>query len=169
MIFRAQSRVLATLLVILLPVFARAEPVVVGWIETVRVYPAELLFLAKFDTGARTTSINAQNIEEFAKDGVPWVRFDIVNRNQDRVTLELPRAGEVIIKEHGGRKVQRPVVTLGICVRHIYKETEVSLVDREGFLYPLLIGRKYMKKDFLVDPSSTKDGRPRCPRGADRA
>ena len=147
----------------LLTVAAQAElPERVGWVEMVRINPGKMLFVAKLDTGSKSASINAHNIEYFEKDGQPWVRFDVVNRLKRSMTLELPQVWEVIIKGHEGEKVPRPVVMLGICMGKTYTETLVSLVDRTGFLYPLLVGRNYLGGRFAVDPAQKFTAKPKC-------
>ena len=134
----------------------------VGWVEMVRINPGKMLFVAKLDTGSKSASINAHNIEYFDKDGQPWVRFEVINRLKRTMTLELPQVREVIIKGYEGEKNQRPVVMLGICMGKTYTETLVSLVDRTGFLYPLLVGRNYMGGRFAVDPAQKFTTKPRC-------
>lgn len=134
----------------------------VGWVEMVRINPGKMLFVAKLDTGSKSASINAHNIEYFEKDGQPWVRFEVINRLKRSMTLELPQVREIIIKEHEGLKNQRPVVMLGICLGTYYAETPVSLVDRTGFLYPLLVGRNYLSAHFAVDPAGKFTTKPTC-------
>jgi hypothetical protein len=51
---------------------------------------------------------------------------------------------------------------MGICIGDQYGETDVSLVDRSGFNYSLLIGRKYLKDKFIVDPGETFMSSPQC-------
>ena len=134
----------------------------VGWSERVRIYPGGMLFLAKLDTGARNSSINAKNIREFERDGEPWVRFDVENRSKKSMTIELPQFREAKIKRHFGDRQHRPVVLMGICLDRYYRETQVTLVDREGFLYGLLIGRSYLKHKFVVDSSVQYTTQPEC-------
>ena len=134
----------------------------VGWVEMVRINPGKMLFVAKLDTGSKSASINARNIEYFEKDGQPWVRFEVINRLKRSMTLELPQVREVTIKEHAGEKEKRPVVMLGICMGRIYTETPVSLVNRTGFLYPLLVGRDYLGGRFAIDPAQKFTAKPMC-------
>ena len=54
------------------------------------------------------------------------------------------------------------MVKLGICLGTIYREEEVTLVDRSGFNYQLLIGRNFTRDDFLVDPGKTFTTSPSC-------
>jgi hypothetical protein len=148
--------------------FTHASPVhsgdmnIYGWAEEVIVYPAEMKFRAKLDSGARTSSINAVKIKEFKKDGEEWVRFTIENSADEAHEMELPVERFVRIREHGGTYQRRPVVKMGICMGDLYKETEVNLIDRSNFKYPLLIGRLYMRGDVLIDSDVTKTREPEC-------
>lgn len=139
-----------------------AEKHYIGWIENVTIHPGDLEFKAKMDTGARTSSINARNIEEFSRDGELWVSFDILNKVGQTVRLELPVERQAIIKRHFGKRQKRFVVKMDICLGSVHKTTEVTLVDREGFLYALLIGRSYLKKNFVIDPSEQFTVKPHC-------
>lgn len=134
----------------------------VGWVEMARINPGKMLFVAKLDTGSKTSSINAHNVEYFEKDGQPWVRFEVINRLKRSMTLELPQVRDVTIKRHYGEKEGRSVVMMGICIGKIYTETPVSLVDRTGFLYPLLVGRNYTAGNLAVDPARKFTTRPGC-------
>jgi hypothetical protein len=140
---------------------------VVGWVERARIHPGDMVFLAKLDTGALSSSINARNIELFRKDGKTWVRFEVVNRRGESTKLELPRLRSVRIKNHLGKRHARPVVLLGICLGNSFHETQVSLVDRGSFLYPLLIGRRFLAHGFAVDSSVKFTTPPDCPAPAD--
>jgi hypothetical protein len=134
----------------------------IGWVENVKIYPGGREFKAKIDTGARNSSLHATNIVEFEREGNTWVRFEIIDKKQEHSTIELPLVREATIKRHFGRKQQRHVVVLGICLGKVYKETEVTLVDRGGFLYELLIGRSYLRKNFVVDPAAQFTVDPGC-------
>lgn len=134
----------------------------IGWVEKVKIYPGGIEYKAKIDTGARNPSINARNIVEFERDGQTWVRFDLVSKKQARATLELPQVRQATIKRHFGKEQHRHVVMFGICLAGIYRESEVTLVDRTGFLYDLLLGRNFVKDDFIIDPSESFTSKPNC-------
>ena len=146
-----------------MPLFCTAEEKkIIGWIENVIVMPGNIQFSAKLDTGALTSSINAKNITEFDRDGKRWVKFEIVNNDKENRVIELPLVRTVKIKRHNRKSQERHVVKLGICLENIYKETEVNLVDRDGFIYKLLIGRKFIKDKFIIDPSEHHITLPDC-------
>lgn len=137
--------------------------VVLGWAERAVVFPVGLEFRAKLDSGARTSSIHTTRIREFRRNGQSWVDFTIDNGVGQVADLELPVERFVRIREHGGSYQRRPVVKLEICVDSVFKRAEVNLVDRDGFIYPLLIGRTYLKGDILIDSGVTKTRDPLCP------
>ncbi|MEX0929180.1 MAG: ATP-dependent zinc protease [Balneolales bacterium] len=133
-----------------------------SWKEKVRVYPSGMLFRAKLDSGAKTSSINATSIKEIKRDGDDWVRFTIDNLDGDKDTLELEVVRFVKIKQHEGPSDRRPVVRMGICLGMLYKEVEVNLVDRSKFITGMLIGRTFMEDDVLIDPSTTYSHPAKC-------
>ncbi|GAG98814.1 unnamed protein product, partial [marine sediment metagenome] len=48
------------------------------------------------------------------------------------------------------------------CVANRILDTEVSLIDRSEFTYPLLLGRKALESFALVDPGNTFLSTPEC-------
>jgi hypothetical protein len=70
------------------------------------------------------------------------------------------------IKRHYLKSQQRPVIKLGLCLGTIYKETEVNLVDRSGFQYRMLLGRKFMEGEVIIDPSAKYTVEPECKEAA---
>ncbi len=163
MLLRFPMRLLWLFCAASLPAGGLAMPVV-GWVERVKIYPGEMILKAKLDTGAKTASINARDIETFERKGEDWVRFRIVNRDGNNLVLERPLVRETRIQRHFGKRQRRPVVKLGICVGDLYREVQVNLVNRKGFIYPMLIGRMFMKKQLLVDPSLRYTVAPKCAR-----
>ena len=141
---------------------AAAPKTIVGWIEKVCICPGSCLVRAKLDTGAKNCSLNAPNIAEFQRNGETWVRFDIISKSGEKVTLERKVQRIASIKRQGAIVQRRFAIRLGICLGTLYKEVEVNLVDRSDFLYPLLIGRNFISGDLIVDPSTKFTTRPSC-------
>ena len=143
-----------------------SEKLVVGWVERVRIYPGDFEIHAKIDTGAKTSSLNAPDLKVFTRDGEEWVSFEVTNRGgvTQRFEEKIFRVSK--IRQHGGRIQQRPVVMLGVCVGIVYKMTEVNLIDRKNFNYQMLIGRRLMKDQVIVDPGRTFIVKPQCDRNA---
>lgn len=144
-----------------------SNKVMAGWLEPV--YLSELpqhRIKAKLDTGAKTSSINARDIESFTRNGKPWVRFELVLkgiRGKTRtIALERPRLRSVLIKEHNGKPGKRPVVTLELCFSGTPHQIEFTLADRSEFNYPVLLGRRFLAGIAVVDPQATYVTEPDC-------
>ena len=135
---------------------------VFGRLEIVRIYPGDLRLRARLDTGAKNSSLDAQDITEFERNGERWIRFLVMNHKGERVTLERKVYREVKIKRKRGKPQKRMVIKLGICLGNIFREVEVNLVDRSKFNYPMLIGRSFMENRVVVDPAVKYVTRPSC-------
>ncbi|MGD8724220.1 MAG: RimK/LysX family protein, partial [Desulfobacterales bacterium] len=141
---------------------------VAGWVEYVSLFPGNLKVKAKLDTGARNSSLNANHIEEFERDGATWVRFKLKNWKGRSESFEARIARMAKIKQHDNESATRPVIRLGICLGDVYKKVEVNLEDRSKFNYQMLIGRSYLKDSFLVNASATFTMEPTCQGHIDR-
>ncbi len=162
-------RAIGLCVLLCLPGLATADggKVIAGWVERVVLLPAGHDVKAKLDTGAKTSSLSARDIERFEKDGRRWVRFtlsyeDSFDRKLEQ-QLERPVVRRVRIKEHVGEYNSRPVVKLGLCFDGRRTEAEFSLVDRSNFIYPVLLGRRFLARHAVIDPSQTFQLRKGCP------
>ena len=133
-----------------------------GLIEEVQLVDLKINFLAKTDTGAMTSVINAQGIERFQKNGKDWVRFTIVNKSGTSKRLERPIFRIVDIQRAGAPDEYRPVVLFKMCLGGFMKEAQFALKNRSAMGYPMLIGRRIINKNFLVDPSKKRLTKPTC-------
>lgn len=146
------------------PVSMAGEKLILGWVEKV-VIPAEaaLTLEAKLDTGADTSSLDAKVLKRFRRDGKHWLRFSVLDpATKERVILERPYLRGVRIKRHDGKHQRREVADLAICLGDRLHTIEVTLINREQFEYPLLLGRSALKGFALVDPGLKLTQNPRC-------
>ncbi len=129
---------------------------IIGEIEPVRFPPMKGALLARIDTGAAGSSINAQNIQSFEREGKKWISFDIVNSETgEKYHFEKRLYKQITIKRQL-KNEDRYVVMMMI---HIGKEKlniPFSLANRERFDYPVLIGRNIIKGRAIVDPSLSR-------------
>ena len=56
---------------------ATPEPEVMGFVEWVVMGETGIRLKARLDTGAKTSSLHAVNVEPFEKDNEEWVRFQL--------------------------------------------------------------------------------------------
>ncbi|MGD8567595.1 MAG: RimK/LysX family protein [Gammaproteobacteria bacterium] len=145
----------------ILPLDAAADTRVIGWIEKVKLDDG-LIITAKIDTGARHSSLNVKDHKLFRKKGESWIRFPVTGTNGKTVTIERQIIRYADVKRKGYRAQRRPVVQMAYCLADVSKMVEVNLVDRTQFKYPMLVGRSFLRDDFVVDPSITFTIDPTC-------
>jgi len=139
-----------------------AEKFTAGWIEPVQIQPGGMLLDGKLDTGATTSSLDCDCITPQERDGKQWVRFGVRGKDGKVVHIEREVVRKVKIKRHFGGQQERLVVKLGLCLANVYKDVEVTLVDRTGFSYPLLVGRNFLKGNIVVDSDKRYTTEPAC-------
>lgn len=128
-----------------------------GWLENIFLQPWNIKLRAKLDTGAKTSSLHALNIERFKQDGEHWIRFHVEDPvdGHPLKPIELPLIRDVKIKKHKQKSVTRPVVKMAFCLNNQIFSSEFSLVDRSKFNYPVLLGRGMLQQGIIIDPATT--------------
>ncbi|MDH5178197.1 MAG: ATP-dependent zinc protease [Gammaproteobacteria bacterium] len=148
-----------------LPGAFAAEKVVLGWLEEVLIMDVGLHLQAKVDTGADDSSVHANNVTVFQRDGNEWVRFSMGIADEDNEVsqvIERPVLRMARVKRKLASDERRPVVALTLCVGNVARQVEVNLAQRQNFKYAMLIGRSYLGGHFLVDPAQTNLTKPVC-------
>lgn len=137
---------------------------VVGWVEFVTLEEPGIIAKAKLDTGAKTSSIHAEDIEYFTRGGQQWVRFEFEKPKRpakhgmpsvprQKKMIEAPVKRMVKIKQHTVDFVQRPAVDLDLKIGEKTYKVEFTLTDRDSFIYPVLLGRRFLETALIVDPA----------------
>ena len=133
-------------------IYKEYKKVVLGEVEEVYL-PAHHIFLkARIDTGAQTSSIDAQNITAFERDGKKWVRFE-VGEGDKKLLIKKPLVKTIKVKRHGQEAQDRYVVNMRLNISSLSHHIEVSLTNRSQYKFPVLIGRNYLQGVALVDIS----------------
>lgn len=143
-----------------------APKVVVGWREWVALPQAGVEWMkAKVDTGARSSSIHAFDLEAFERDGQEWVRFSIhpwQKSDDDHVELSLPVLDRREVRSSNGQVEQRYAVALDVTLAGRTVTTVMTLSNRDEMGFRMLIGREALERGFLVDASlSYAGGKPK--------
>ena len=111
---------------------------------------------ARIDSGAKTSSMHAFNIQTFKKYGALWVTFEINPLQNNRRTIIRCEA-EVVdrreVKSSTGVPEKRYVIKTDIYMGNTRWPIELTLSNRDSMGYRMLLGREAMKDRFLVDPS----------------
>lgn len=127
---------------------------IIGEVEPIYMLPMKAPIAARIDTGATTSSIDADNITPFERDGEKWVSFDIINRtNGEKYHFEKKVVGMADIKRlhiHEKRYIVRMDVKLG---KEVLTNIKFNLANRDKFEYQALIGRNILTGRAIVDTS----------------
>ncbi|MGV6806397.1 MAG: ATP-dependent zinc protease family protein [bacterium] len=126
---------------------------IVGAVEKVHVDPADIVLNARIDTGAKSSSIDAQNITRFEREGERWVRFDVTTASGELVKMELPVERRVRINQPEGEVQRRYVVKMWLRLGTVREEVDVTLADRSELNFQLLVGRNFLLDTAVVDVS----------------
>ena len=128
------------------------KPLTVGWREYVDLPEWGISgLLAKSDTGARSSAIDVESVEELPDNRVAFhVVLDRKDRSKTR-RIEADLIGHTRVKSSNGRVQERFKVRTLMRLGHIEKPVEFSLVNRKRMLCRVLLGRRALAGDFLVD------------------
>ena len=134
----------------------------IGLIEMVKVSTEAVKMAAKVDTGADFSSVHADIVRFFHRNGKQWVEFILHDQNGDHRTLQKAVQRMAKIKKKSGGSQERPVVLLQLCVGSSMRKVFVNIAQRSHFNYPLLLGRNFLSGRYIVDPSQKYLLTPAC-------
>ena len=125
----------------------------VGWREIVQLPQLGISDIpAKIDTGARTSSLHATDVEEFERDGEKYVRFTVkmpggaVSQRCEAVHVDIRG-----ITSSNGETQRRYVIKTPLTIGTATFRAEISLADRSDMKFPMLVGRSSLRRRFVVD------------------
>ncbi len=131
-----------------------AEKITIGEVEDIVLLKWGVKYSARIDTGATSSSLDARKIK---------IKNDVVNFElRGGKLLKVPLLEYRRVRTSVGKE-RRPVVLLDICLGSLHLLTQVTLTDRSHLKYALLIGRRVLKGNFVVDVSRRQTTRPSCP------
>lgn len=127
------------------------EKVLIGRIEWVNLSDMKIKHKARIDTGAKTTSMHAVNIEEVQQRGELFVKFQTVD--SEGKTIELVRKVDTTqkVSNTSGFVTKRYVIKEKIKIGNIEREVNINLNDRSKMDYKFLVGRNLLLGRFIVD------------------
>lgn len=132
------------------------EKLIIGETARIKVSTLPFDFIARIDTGARTSSIHALDIQVIDGTTQPkknigkTITFQTVTRDGKSQTVTAAIVKVSTVKNSQGIE-QRYVIELPLSWKDHKKSVQVNLRDRSKMKYKLLIGRNWLAGDFLVD------------------
>lgn len=140
-------------LMFVLPAHAQLlkEKVTIGRIEWVELPDLKIRFKARIDTGAKTTSLHAANIEEVQQNGELYVKFQTVDTEGKAIELIRKVDTTQKVSNTAGFVSKRYVIREKIRMGKMEREILLNLNDRSRMDYKFLVGRNLLLGRFIVD------------------
>jgi len=132
------------------------EKITIGAMEDVILLPWGVRLPARIDTGAAKSSLDARDLKI---DG-DTAEFRLPPQ-YGGLQLRLPIVEWRHVRSPEARK-RRPVVEMELCLDSKRIRGKVNLTDRSLVKYPLIVGRNFLKENFLVDVRKQKTAPPAC-------
>jgi len=143
------------------------KQLIVGWREWVKLPQLGLDAIhAKIDTGAKTSALDAQDIETFGPIDRPKVRFGVkpIDGNDDVIIYcTAPIIDKRYVTSSNGETEFRTIIETKLGLGEQTWPIEVSLTNRKNLQHRMLLGRSAMdaanlvvepSEDYLLEPLS---------------
>lgn len=132
------------------------EKVVVGSLELCNLPELTIDNLnIRVDTGAATSSLHVDNIDEFERDDELWVSFDIhpdIHNVSEIVRREARVETLKTVKSSTATREKRYYIKTPIEMAGQRWDIHLTLTDRSEMTYLMLLGREAMVGRLIVDP-----------------
>ncbi len=125
----------------------------IGWCEMVDIPSLGLSQVhAKMDTGAATSSIHASRVKPVIRDNNPWVEFWFrPNAGEKPKRYEAAIIDRRTVRSSNGLREERYVIAAQFCFGTLCWQGQLTLANRRSMAFPLLIGRRALRRGFLVN------------------
>ncbi len=126
---------------------------------------------AKVDTGARSSSIHAFDVEVFRRHGRSRVRFNVHPSQKDvgeTAHCDVPLHDMRWVKSSNGTRELRPVIRTHVALGNTRWLIDLTLTSRELMGFRMLLGREAVRRRFVIDPGRSHLMKKRAKRTARR-
>lgn len=110
----------------------------------------------KIDSGAYTSSFHCHNFEKVIKNGVEVIRCNFLDPGHEQYHEKefcFEQFEILNVKSSNGMVEERFSICTEITIfKNIYP-IELTLTERPDMKHPVLLGRKFLSKRFLIDTS----------------
>lgn len=142
-----------------------AQLPIIGWREWIGLPDLGIARIkAKVDSGARSSSLHASDLQEFERDGERWIRFSVhpVQRSPGSVVVSEAKILDYrSVRSSSGKARVRPVIVTTVSLLGTSWPVELTLANRDRMGFRMLLGREAFRGRFLVDAgTSYYGGRP---------
>jgi len=142
------------------PVVGESQPMfVIGWREWVGLPGLDVRRIkAKIDTGARSSSIHAFDVETYMSADGERVRFSIhpiQTRDDIFINADVPILERRHVRSSNGEVSERIVIRTPLEILQRRVLVDLTLANRDAMGFRMLVGREAIRSRFLVDPAAS--------------
>lgn len=129
------------------------HPVILGRYEYADIVGVFSSVPVKIDTGAYRSSIHVKSVEVYVKNGEKVLRFQLLGHPAypESQVIETKEFNTTKVRSSGGHEAARYEVMLKIKLGYKVFTTSFTLSERSKNAFPVLIGRRALRRRFLVD------------------
>ena len=128
---------------------------IVGWREWLAIPTLQVgRIKAKIDSGARTSSLHAANIQAVTDRGAPYISFVVhpeQHRRQPAIACIAAVFDERLVTSSSGHRELRYIIQVEISLSGATWPIELSLTNRNPMGFRMLLGREALRRRVLVD------------------
>jgi hypothetical protein len=137
---------------------AQGGALVIGWKEFVDFPDWGIRKVkVKIDTGARTSALDVASYElhELGSEGLVAELHLALHRKRpsEMTVLRVPVLKQVMVSSSTGDRQERPLIETTIRLGPVTKRVRLTVTNRSGMLFRMILGRKALEGSFLVDVS----------------
>jgi hypothetical protein len=133
------------------------RPLLIGWKEYIDFPDWQFRRVkAKIDTGARSPALGVVRCDLLPTDAGLEAELHLAldRRHPERLrVVRVPVLRMVQVRNSGGVAEERPLIETTIRLGPVEKRITLTVTTRPQMLFPILIGRKALEGDFIVDVS----------------
>lgn len=110
---------------------------------------------ARVDSGAKTSSLHAYNVQIVERDGQELACFDVHPIQANRKVwkrCEAPFIGRREVRSSSGHVEKRPIILTNLKMNGETWPIYITLTNRDSMGYRMLLGREAMSGRLIVDP-----------------
>lgn len=134
----------------------KESKLIIGWQEVISLPDINIPAIrVKVDTGAKTSSLHAENIQYFKKEDKDYVSFEVHPIQKNRkiiVKCQALLTDRRNVKSSNGIKENRPLIKTKIKIGNNLLEIDLNLTKRDSMGFRMLLGRDAMKNRIIIDP-----------------
>lgn len=108
----------------------------------------------KIDSGAYTSSIHCSEIKEITIEKEQYIEFTLLDPTHplfDNTFFKTKKYTSKSVKSSNGITEMRFLIATEIIIFDQRSSIELTLTERKEMKFPILLGRKFLNKRFIID------------------